>query len=975
MAKNNKDLVSIVISYYNLGKYIKETVESCIKQTYRNIEIILVNDGSNDLDSLKVLEKLKQKYKKKILFIDTENQGLSSARNTGIKASRGTFVCCMDADDKIDKSYIEKLHSAIASDQNIGIASSWVRLFGAQRGIWKTEKMSLDRALNRNTICGSSLFRKVCWNEVGGYDENMKSGYEDWDFWISITKKGYTSIIVPAPLFKYRIRPHSMLSSSNSKRMEIIKYLSSKHQDLLNKYSKEIYLYAEADLDYSRKQIIAQKNIISNFNKKSTKLEKKNIYLEQLMAELNQIKNSLSWKVIMFIRLKILDKILPQRQRYMPGIKSRLKKLKNKLSLTNKIKITLPFKQKKWPSNKPLVSVIIPCYNYGRYIHEAVDSVLKQTFQNFEIIIVESNSTDNSRSIIKLIKGEKIVKLYRNENHLAGDNRNYGISKANGKYICCLDPDDILKPTYLEKAIFILETQNYDLVSTSIETFGTESKIYYQIPNPTLSDMTQANHVSTVAVFKKHFWKKANGYHDYGTGDNYVYEDWDLWLRISALGARFYNINEPLMLYRLHGSDSLSSNIKNKSREEQKAKIIEYNQQLLGTINILQSKINNKILHYRVINKYVNLLNKTQPVDILFALPFTALGGADKIFLNLINLLKDNGITSLISTTVHFNNSIHDTSSAYEKITSLIFHLPRFLENQSLQKDFIDYLLQVYKVKIIFIGGSQLFYNNLEYIKHAYPQVKIVDIQFNTDIHFKNALQNKKNIDRIIAENQTVYDEFVKVQRFDPKTVDLISYGVETNILKPGKNSKKLPSSIPKNKFIISYIGRLSEEKNPGFMIKLAQKYKNNDKLFFVLAGPGNMFDKLQREINSLNLKNIFMPGTISSAEYLSFTDVLLLPSKIDGNPIIIKEAFSMAVPVVASNVGGVPYLVKNNETGFICKIDDIKSFSSSLDKIISSPTLLQKMKKNCRSYAIENLDIESVNKKFLKVFKEEIIK
>lgn len=991
--------VSILCLAYNHEKYIGKTLDSFINQdTNFQFEVIVHDDASTD-NTTKIIKEYQKKYPRIIKPVFQEINQYPTHSGEMIQTfllprALGEYICLCEGDDYwIDTKKIQKQVDFMDKNKDFSICFTKVKtlkngklLNDAHSNVYPKllgdrTVFSLEDILLENFIATCS----VMYRKKDIVTPKIPTGlpFGDWTLNTLTAQNGKIKYINKA-MAVYRVHQGGVWSSMSryDREKTVLSFYSYINKYFKNKYSaiiidkiKNMALYHISDSTKFKKVVLSLKKEQYKHRNLITELHEKTKYADQLLAQIDQIKNSLSWKLIMFIRLKVLDTLFPKRLRYIPKIKSTLKNIKDRLKTIRNIKIVvIPFEQKKWPSRKPLVSIVIPCYNYGKYINEAVDSVLKQTFQNFEIIIVESNSTDNSRSIIQKMTDKRIIKLYRNENHLAGDNRNYGINKANGKYICCLDPDDILKPTYLEKAIFILETQNYDLVSTSIETFGTESKIYYQIPNPTLSDMTQANHISTVAVFKKTFWKKSHGYHDWGLGAQHVPEDWDLWLRMSALGARFYNIHEPLMLYRIHGTNSLSNSIQNRTREEQRIEILNYNEHLLKKTNFIISRLNNKQITYNVINKWCNIKESNQHrTNILFALPYTVLGGADKIFTDLVKLLDRNNIKSIISTTVDFDNTLHDTTPTYQAITDRIYHLPRFLISDKTRLRFIEYLIKFYKIEVIFIGGSQFYYDNLPHIKKSFPNIKIIDIQFNTDIHFKNAVKSKKYIDRIIAENQTVYDAFVKVKKFDPATVDLISYGIDTNMLKPTSKKQLPPPPIPKNKFVISYIGRLSEEKNPGFMIKLAQKYKNNKKLFFVLAGPGNMFDELKREIESLNLKNIFMPGTISSAEYLSFTDVLVLPSKIDGNPIIIKEAFSMAVPVVASNVGGIPYLVKDDETGFICKIDDIKSFSSSIDKLVSSPTLLHKMKKNCRSYAVENLDIESVNKKFLKVFKEEL--
>ena len=123
-----------------------------------------------------------------------------------------------------------------------------------------------------------------------------------------------------------------------------------------------------------------------------------------------------------------------------------------------------------------LVSVIMPCYNDGRYIKEAIDSLRRQTYSNFELIIVDDGSDDSETvSILSTLNDGKTTVLHTNHLRPAGA-RNYGIERARGKYILPLDSDDTIEPTYLEKAVNVLETQpDIGVVYCQADLFGEKS--------------------------------------------------------------------------------------------------------------------------------------------------------------------------------------------------------------------------------------------------------------------------------------------------------------------------------------------------------------------------------------------------------------------------------------------------------------------------------------------------------------------
>jgi O-antigen biosynthesis protein len=236
-----------------------------------------------------------------------------------------------------------------------------------------------------------------------------------------------------------------------------------------------------------------------------------------------------------------------------------------------------------WPEDRPLVSVVVVCFNYGKFVAEAVDSVLAQTFGDFEIVVVDGGSTDPAtRQTVAALRRPKTRTLFRAEPCRTGDNRNFGIAATRGKYICCLDADDKLEPTYIEKAAFLLESRGNDVVSTAYRKFGLSNEAIGFIPSPRLDELVEANHVATCALFRRELWERAGGFRDAPPGRPYIYEDWRFWVSLAALGARFANITgEQLFLYRAHGSGSISSNPRVLPYEEQRRMILEAEAALL----------------------------------------------------------------------------------------------------------------------------------------------------------------------------------------------------------------------------------------------------------------------------------------------------------------------------------------------------------------------------------------------------------
>lgn len=239
---NVQPKVSIIIPCYNQGEYLPEAINSILNQNWKNFEVIIVNDGSNDRDTLRVIRRY-EGMDNKIKVIHTCNQGLPSARNNGIKKACGKYIFPLDADDKVHPLIFEKLIPKLENDNKIGIVYSDVMLFGALNHVWERPDFDIKKLLSRNLMTASSLFRRDLWEQVGGYDESMIEGFEDWNFWIAICKKGFKGIRVAEPLFYYRkYKNGSMLSRTNEQREKIYTKIIDNHQELFSKYFKEVIL-------------------------------------------------------------------------------------------------------------------------------------------------------------------------------------------------------------------------------------------------------------------------------------------------------------------------------------------------------------------------------------------------------------------------------------------------------------------------------------------------------------------------------------------------------------------------------------------------------------------------------------------------------------------------------------------------------------------------------------------------------------
>jgi glycosyltransferase involved in cell wall biosynthesis len=217
---------SIIIPLYNLQTYVAQTIESALNQTYRFFEVIVVNDGSTD-GSLEVA----QRYGDRIILINQQNAGLNASRNAGAKASVGTFLLPLDADDWIEPTYLEKTIPLMV--EGVGVVSTDMDMFGEVNRLQPVGQPTLAIQKQANTMPCCSLIRRTAFDQTGGYSARPDiQAYGDWNLWIDILKRGWKVAPVAESLFHYRVRPVSMRSEVTPKHREMVDAIQRNHQDL-----------------------------------------------------------------------------------------------------------------------------------------------------------------------------------------------------------------------------------------------------------------------------------------------------------------------------------------------------------------------------------------------------------------------------------------------------------------------------------------------------------------------------------------------------------------------------------------------------------------------------------------------------------------------------------------------------------------------------------------------------------------------
>ena len=425
---NDKDsLISIVIPIYNAEKYLEECLNSIKNQTYKNIEVIMVNDGSKD-DSETICKRFSEDDAR-FRYFTKVNGGVSSARNLGLDNVKGDYITFIDADDWIAEKHLELLINSIKkTNSDIGVSSYkefnnkdtyYIRVYTKQeKNLLNFEKMNRDEFLTlfpklmSTNVCFnnavSKLFRKDLVKNLR-FDTSIKYG-EDLDFYFRLYMNVDSISYVDELTYVYRIHGDSTTSNFNQEHAE-----------------QELAIFKQM---YEKIQEIGLPSIH---------------YFKKL-------------KKLLGLRMDFLEnKVL---------LNEYLDFLKNSEGT-----VTYP---------NTLISVVIPIYNVSPYLRLCLESIENQTYPHFEVLLVNDGSRDNSKDICQeFIHKDERFRYFEQENLGISAARNTGILNSNGEFITFIEGDDFVDPNYLEELYHTALKNDSEIVVASYKEFNENDNNYY----------------------------------------------------------------------------------------------------------------------------------------------------------------------------------------------------------------------------------------------------------------------------------------------------------------------------------------------------------------------------------------------------------------------------------------------------------------------------------------------------------------
>jgi len=293
----SSDLLSVVIPYYNMGDYIEECIRSVLDSTYKRLEVLVINDGSTDPASIEKLEPIARL--ENVRVVHHKNQGLAFTRNYGAQLAKGAYLAFLDADDKVAPTYYEKAITALQRNRNVSFVGAWVKYFGNSTLLWPTFTPQPPFVLVHNPVNSSGLVYKRAAFLAGGLnDKKVDYGLEDYESVISMLHQGLNGIVLPEPLFYYRVRSGSMIRDiSMEKLLYSNKYITEKHADYYAKFAPQVinllnangpgYLFDNPTIEV---RVTTRKAGESILLSKIKSLVKRNEYLKRIALTIKRLK-------------------------------------------------------------------------------------------------------------------------------------------------------------------------------------------------------------------------------------------------------------------------------------------------------------------------------------------------------------------------------------------------------------------------------------------------------------------------------------------------------------------------------------------------------------------------------------------------------------------------------------------------------------------------------------------------------------
>lgn len=451
--KRETPLVSVIIPVYNAEKYIKQCVDSILEQTYGNVEVICIDDGSIDATSA-ILQFLVHKDER-VIFLQQKHLGVAAARNRGLGYATGKYISFVEADDYLqNKSYEILVQNA--EEKNADIVVFGANIIGEVPKWALHKKLEMpEEARNGNAIytlfsvpgarsLWSCFFKKSTLDKENGIKFNEKINWgEDILFLFEYVPKVKNVLVIKDIICNHRF------GQEGSVARYYVDNAENYFQNWLSLVARIFRLWKEKGiLERTEDKFVTWMIHDAYCFIMELSPEIRNWASRELVKQIKSLE--LKYYCIDWYEMEHLKELFDLAKEAKDG------------KIVNGSHFREGFEEK---GRDPLVSVIVPTYNVDEYIKQCVDSLLDQTYKNIEVICVDDGSTDNTVPILKFMQEkDRRLKLIQQEHAGVSAARNKGLDVARGKYISFVDSDDFMQWNSYEILVSVAEKNQLDLI-------------------------------------------------------------------------------------------------------------------------------------------------------------------------------------------------------------------------------------------------------------------------------------------------------------------------------------------------------------------------------------------------------------------------------------------------------------------------------------------------------------------------------
>ncbi len=609
-------------------------------------------------------------------------------------------------------------------------------------------------------------------------------------------------------------------------------------------------------------------------------------------------------------------------------------------------------------------------------------SVLAQSLQNWEWIIVDDGSDDRGSiaRLSNLTKDDERIKVTRQQNAGPAAARNRAFEMCAGRYVCLLDSDDMIEPTYLEKCMWFLDSNPEFAFCNSYSVAFGEQEFLWSVGFERQKEHIRANSGPPISLIRHEAFSAAGGF---DASIRFGHEDWDFWLAMAKAGHWGYTIPEYLQWYRKRGGGRyeqilLSGNVD----AEFKKHISQKYAGLKATFPDPQRRLPQP---YETVPTtwpaHNQLARNSEGQRILFLVPWMVVGGADRVNLDLIEGLVRRGHDVTVCATLQAD---HRWEYKFSELTPDVFILPTILHLSDFPR-FLSYLIESRGIDTVVVTGSTIGYQLLPYLRAAAPQTAFVDLSHVEEPHWLNGGHPRFGVGYQDALDLNVVTtrhlaQWMADRGADPARIRVLYTGVRPPRSRPSMTDRETIRArfgIADDTPVIVFAGRICEQKRPAVLAEvLCEARKAGLRFHAVVVGDGELRPMFEARLVRYGLQScVKMLGSLPHEQWLDLlavADILLIPSQYEGISIALLEAMAAGVVPVVARVGGQDEIVGAKEGYLIPHGDgEVLEYVRALVSLTDGSGDLEAKSEACRALIAADYSWDKTISDFKKILSE----